>query len=192
VTAKKSSQKELRQSIQAASSKLLDRQSIEEKALGYLNRFDASASRLRRLLEQFVRKRADELGTDAEPYLTIVSETIDRYRASGLVDDRRYGATMARNLAERGASRQAIKSKLFGRGVESNVIEAVVGELAASGASELDAARALVRKRHLGNYRPEGERRANHRRDLGVLARAGFSFDIARQALGLEGADEDF
>jgi regulatory protein len=179
-----------RKSTQADLAKPLDRQTIEDKALSYLNRFDASAARLRRVLTEFVCRRAEELGIDAGPWLTIVRETLERYQTSGLVDDRRYGATMAQTLVERGASRQAIKSKLFARGVAGDVIDKVVGELASSGASELDAARALVRKRKLGNYRPPSERRANFRRDLGVLARAGFAFDTAKQALGVEGADE--
>ena len=171
--------------------KPLDRQTIEEKCLSYLDRFDASASRLRRVLEQFVRQRAKALGVDPTPYRAMIGETIERYQASGLVDDRRFGATMARNLAQRGASRQAIKTKLYGRGIASEVIDEVVKGLNQDVGSELDAARALVRKRKLGNYRPAPDRAPNFRRDLGILARAGFAFDTAKAALGVEGADAD-
>ena len=125
---------------------------------------------------------------DAGPYLTIVGETLERYQQSGLVDDRRFGATMARSLAERGASRQAIKAKLLGRGLPVEVIDEVVNGLNHAGNSELDAAEALVRKRKLGKYRAVSHRRENFRRDLGVLARAGFSLDTAKAALGV--ADE--
>jgi regulatory protein len=168
----------------------LDRQVIEEKALSYLDRFDASASRLRRVLEKFVRQRARELNIDAGPFLALVCETLERYQRSGLVDDRRFGAAMARTLAERGASRQAIKTKLFGRGVSADVIDEVVKELGSDVGTELDSARALVKKRRLGKYRPPNEQRENYRRDLGILARAGFAFDTAKAALSLEGTDE--
>ena len=47
-----------------------------------------------------------------------------------------------------------------------------------------------MRKRKLGHFRPAEERRESFRRDLGVLARAGFAFDTAKAALGVEGADE--
>lgn len=174
-----------------SSPKPLDRAAIEEKALSYLDRFDASAARLRRVLEQFVRRRAKELSVDAGPFLTMVAETLARYQQSGLLDDRRFGTTMARSLAERGSSRQAIQSKLYNRGIASEVIDAVIGELNQTSGTELESARTLVRKRRLGNYRPANERRENFRKDLGVLARAGFSFDTAKTALGVEGADED-
>lgn len=135
-----------------------------------------------------MRHRAKKAGVDAGPYLTIVGETLERYQQSGLVDDRRFGATMARSLAERGASRQAIKAKLLGRGLPVEVIDEVVNGLNHAGNSELDAAEALVRKRKLGKYRAVSHRRENFRRDLGVLARAGFSLDTAKAALGV--ADE--
>lgn len=172
--------------------KPLDRRTIEDKALSYLDRFDASASRLRHVLEQFVRRRAKELAVDAAPFVDVIDEILRRYQTSGLVDDRRYASGMARTLAKRGASRQAIRTKLLGRGVQTDVVQAVVNELGHEVGTELDAARALVLKRHLGHCRPVAERQPNFRRDLGVLARAGFAFDIAKTALNVEGAsDED-
>jgi regulatory protein len=171
--------------------KKLDRQSIEAKALGYLDKFDASASRLRRILSDFVKRRARELGVDPLPHLQTVNETLERYQRSGLLDDRRYGVAMARSLAERGASRQAIKAKLYGRGISAQVVDEIICELGTQGASELSAARALVRKRKIGKYRAENEWHANYRRDLSVLARAGFDFDTAKRALSLQGADEE-
>lgn len=180
-----------RRSSEGQEAKSLDGRAIEEKALAYLNRFDASASRLRQVLEEFVRRRATALAIDATPYLALVDETLARYRSSGLVDDRRFAASMARTLAERGASRQAIRAKLFGRGVEAQIVEAVISELGHEVGTELDAARALVRKRRLGQYRPAQERGQNYRRDLAVLARAGFDFDTAKAALSVEGAAEE-
>ncbi|MGC4069616.1 MAG: regulatory protein RecX [Polyangiaceae bacterium] len=145
------------------------------------------------MLRTFVKQRAKDLDIDANPWLETVREVLSRYRENGLLDDGRYAATMARSLVERGASRQAVRTKLQHRGISSDVVQAVVGQLAAEGGSELDAARALVRKRKLGKMRPEGERREHFKRDLGVLARAGFDFETARRALSVEGAeDEDF
>ena len=44
------------------------------------------------------------------------------------------------------------------------------------------AAHALARRRKLGPYRP-GERSAYREKDLAALARAGFSFGIAREVI---------
>jgi regulatory protein len=66
-----------------------------------------------------------------------------------------------------------------------------MAELGAQGSSELISARALVKKRKIGNYRAKGERRDNYNRDLGVLARAGFDFETAKRALSVEGAEQE-
>ena len=170
---------------------VLDRKSLEAKALSYLDRFDASANRLQRILADFVKRRARALDVDPAPFMSIVAEMLDRYQKNGLVDDRRYGTTMARGLVERGVSRQAIRAKLHARGITASVIDEVVNELGANSQSEVSAARALVKKRKLGNYRPESERRENYRRDLGILARAGFDFETAKRALAAEAATDD-
>ena len=175
----------------ASRSAVLDRGSIEAKALNYLDKFDASVSRLRRVLTDFVKRRARELGVDPSPHLQTVQAILERYQASGLLDDRRYGAAIARSLIERGASRQAIRNKLFGRGIASDMIEGVLRDLGEQEGSELSAARALVRKRKLGNYRDSNDRRDQYRRDLGILARAGFDFDTAKRALAVEGSVDD-
>jgi regulatory protein len=47
-----------------------------------------------------------------------------------------------------------------------------------------------VRRRRLGPYRPQEERAARRQRDLGALARAGFSFDVARRALEISAGEE--
>ena len=170
---------------------VLDRKSLEAKALAYLDRFDASANRLQRILADFVKRRARALDVDPAPFMSIVVEMLDRYQKNGLVDDRRYGATMARGLVERGVSRQAIRAKLYARGITASVIDEVVNELSTNDPSEVSAARALAKKRSLGSYRPESERRENYRRDLGILARAGFDFETAKRALAVEAVTDD-
>jgi len=170
---------------------VLDRKSIEAKALLYLDRFDASANRLQRILADFVKRRAKALDVDPAPFMVIVAEMLDRYQKNGLVDDRRYGTTMARGLVERGVSRQAIRAKLYARGITASVIDEVVNELSTNDPSEVSAARALAKKRKLGNYRPESERRENYRRDLGILARAGFDFETAKRALAVDAVTDD-
>lgn len=171
--------------------KALDRQGIEAKALAYLEKSDASASRLRRVLEDFVKRRALALGVEPEPYLAMISQIVTRYQENGLIDDRRFGTAMATHLSERGISRQVIRMKLQGRGLAGELASEVTQALGTQGHSELEAARTLVKKRRLGNYRPESERRAKFQRDLGVLARAGFDFETAKRALAVEGAKAD-
>lgn len=162
---------------------VLDQAELEAKALAYLDRFDASAAQLGRVLSAFVRRRCPDPARWQAPIDALVA----RYQASGLVDDRRYAETLAQSARARGASRRAILARLGSRGISQELGREVLDRLEqeGSGNAELVAARALVRRRRLGPYRRSGEPRTNFRRDLGVLARAGFDLDTARAALQL-------
>ncbi len=158
---------------------------MEEQALRYLDRFDASAARLTRVLSCAVQKRARAEGFDPAPLLTFIPELVARYTASGLLDDRRFAHNLGRSLVERGASRAKIRAKLGERGIAPTTIEQVLAELVPDADTELEAARALVRRRRLGSERQRAATDPDVRRDLAVLARAGFSYEIARRALAV-------
>ncbi|MBI3204774.1 MAG: regulatory protein RecX [Myxococcales bacterium] len=167
---------------------------LDAAALRYLDRFDTSAKNLRRVLATYVKHAAAERGADAaRDAPALIDALLARYQSSGVLDDSRFAGAMASGLRRRGASARAIEQKLRLRGVDGEVAaRALEGVDADAGAdAELEAARAFVRKRRLGPFRAEAERAARRQRDLGALARAGFSMDVARRALGSAGGGDD-
>ena len=156
---------------------------LEAAALRYLNRFDCSEKKLRSHLATLIRKHSG--GAELAEHVELL---LNRYRASGLVNDERFAQNLAESLQRRGASRRLVAQKLRSRGITRDTAEAVVRS---SPGSDLDAARAFVRRRRLGPHRPEAERQTNRRRDLAALARQGFDHDTASRALGY-GSEEDF
>jgi len=162
----------------------LEPEALEAAALRYLNRFDCSVQKFKRHLGGLIRRREGDRAALEQHVETLVA----RYLASGLLNDERLAGNLAGRLQERGGSRRAIVEKLRRRGVTSGVAQAAVHS---SPQSELEAARAYVKRRRLGQYRPEAERQPNRRRDLAALARTGFDHETAIRALGY-GKDEDF
>jgi regulatory protein len=163
--------------------------SLAAVAVAYLNRRDASGKQLQRRLETWVVQRGEP--PDPLAARPLIVELIARYERSGLVNDKRLAENITEHFRARGNSSRKIQARLSSRGLSSGVIDEVLAaEREAGSEPELAAARALVRKRKLGLVRPAAERAENRRRDLAILARAGFSFDIARRALG-SGRDED-
>ena len=162
----------------------LEPQELEAAALRYLNRFDCSVQKLRGHLSGLVRRRGGDRALLEQHLETLLT----RYQASGVLNDARLAENLASRLQERGGSRRAIVEKLRRRGVTSGVAQAAV---VTSPASELEAARAYVRRRRLGPFRPEADRQENRRRDLAALARTGFDHETAIRALGY-GSDDDF
>jgi len=170
----------------------VDRAALSKVALGYLNRRDASQSKLQAHLERWVaRSYSSEQVLAARP---LIQELLERYQASGLVDDARLAENAVKSLRARGKSARAISYKLSTQGLGAVSIDAALSaDRRENGESELSAAKALVRKRKLGVFRPEAERAEKQRKDMAVLARAGFDFDTCRRALGSgDGADDEF
>lgn len=161
----------------------LPRGKLEEVALRYLNRFDATRQKLMLVFTRYIRRHVTPEGREhAHAAAQLV---LDRYEQNGILDDSRLSANHARALQQRGSSRRKTEHKLRGKGVPSAVIEATLLALETEEpGGDLLAARIYVRKRRLGPYRATEEARAELRqKDLATLARQGFSHDVAKQAL---------
>jgi regulatory protein len=165
----------------------LTRQKLELMALAYVNRFDVSAAKLRQHLTNRVRKAGG-----AEQAAGWIAELVERYQGSGVLDDARFARNLTSQLTARGKSTRAIQQKLAQRGVSSDVTdELMTKRRAEEPGADLEAARTYVRKRKLGPYRTPEKRDEYRHKDLATLARQGFSFDIAKKALGPGSSNDD-
>ncbi|MDD9876552.1 MAG: RecX family transcriptional regulator [Magnetovibrio sp.] len=157
---------------------------LENVALHYLGRYSASAESLRRVLMRRVRRSAEAHGTDAEEAAQWVEALIGKFRGLGYLDDRAYAETRARALRARGVSGRGVRARLREKGVGADDIDAALAALAADVADpELAAALALARRRRLGPYRAGPARAERREKDLAALARAGFSYEVARRVV---------
>ena len=152
---------------------------LQRAALAYLERYSSSSENLRRVLRRKVEKRCRLRGEEAEPFYRLVDEVVSKSLRGGLVDDARYAEARVSALRRRGGSARAIGAKLARKGVDRTTIAAA---LEAHAGDDDEAAHALARRRKLGPYRL-GEREAFRDKDRAALARAGFSFAVARRVI---------
>jgi regulatory protein len=171
-----------------------DAASLHEAALDYLARYAATEAGLRRVLqrriERWARRAAlaagdtETIATQAAQARGTVRDVVARLVAAGAVNDAAYAESRARSLIRAGRSRRAVAAHLAAKGVDPATTQSVLLEDAQS---ELAAALVLARKRRIGPFRTGGAPdAAGQRRELGVLARAGFPQDVARRALEMD------
>ncbi len=155
---------------------------LERVALRYLERYAGSVERVRRVLARRVQRSVEELGTDAEEGRQAIDAVLGKLRRLGYLDDARFAESRARTLRRRGKSRRAVRTALSAQGIDGSTIDALLaGE---DEGAELEAARALVKRRRMGAHRPDPA--AHREKDLARLARAGFSYAVALRALDEE------
>jgi regulatory protein len=151
---------------------------LERWAIHYLGRYASSAENLRRVLVRRVRRHMPEKLPQVSP---LIDALVTRYCESGLLDDAKYAAGRVQSLHRRGASLKAIRAELTAKGIASSHIAGAVSELHSDAADpDLAAACAFARRRRLGPYRRAA---ADHARELGAFARAGFNRRVAEAVL---------
>ena len=165
--------------------------SLENAALYYLQRFSTSAENLRRVLMRRVERSAQAHGTDRAEGSALVDALISRFRGSGLLDDRAYAEAQVATLRRRGMPSRVIRARLRRKGVAEDDVDAGLTAIDEH-ADEPDFAAAVnfARRRRLGPFRPEEDRPGSGDKDLAVLARAGFSYDVARRILAAKTPEE--
>src|SRR6185312_8548227 len=91
---------------------------LEKWALGYLERVASAAENLRRVLRRRVRRHTGDNET-AQRAAALIDELVERYRASGIIDDVVYAAARARGRLARGEPLRRIAAGLAAKGVDA-------------------------------------------------------------------------
>lgn len=162
-----------------------DEASLREAALKHLAKYATTQAGLRRVLDRRIDRWVREQPEPVDPESIAdarqtVRTVVARLAEAGAVDDGAFAAARTARLGRTGHSRRAIAAHLAAKGVDAETARAasVVND-----AQELAAAVTLAFRRRIGPFRAAGSPE-DHRRELGVLARAGFPQPMAEQALG--------
>ncbi len=174
--------------------KRVSQSSLENAALHYLERFSASAESLRRVLMRRVTRAAAVHGDDPAEGADLVEALILRYQQAGLLDDRLYAEARSQSLLRRGTPLMSIRRALCQKGVETDLVDAVLGEMREDFTergvdADLAAASAYAKRRRLGPHRSPDKRALHRDRDLASMGRAGFSWEMARKVIDDGGED---
>ena len=165
------------------------------KAVDYLGRYASSRHKLGQILQRFAKRRLTDY--DAKDIAAAIQQTIDQCSQFGYLDDRQFAVTVARNQRRLGRSQALIRQRLRQHALGDDIIAyalAAADQNSANG--ELEAAFRFAQRRRLG---PFAQRHSAHhqrldphqwkKRDLGAMARAGFSIVISQQVLEHDNPD---
>jgi len=148
---------------------------LKNIALFYLERYDASSFKLKQVLTRRVQKSASQ-GVDVPKDVSKwIIQVVSECEQLGYLNDIRYAENQARRLSEQGKSARFISQKLDLAGIDPQMIQAVLGNY-----DEYEQAKIFARKKHLGS---------DYQKDMAKMARAGFSYEIAKKTLTKENQD---
>jgi regulatory protein len=123
-------------------------------------------------------------GTDRDDLRAEVDAVITRMRELGLLDDAAFAEARARRLFLRGAPRRKVLARLADKGVSAETARNALNRVAQEGVDpDLRAVIAFARRRRLGPWRSPELRAEMRERDAATLARAGFTWSLARTVI---------
>ncbi len=120
-----------------------------------------------------------------------VSEIIDKIvfslEKNNYLNDALYSDSKARNLYRRGYSLNKITYSLKSKGLEEKFIKNSIEKIKNEKSDpDFVSAIKICKKKRIGPMRPEANRELFYKKDMGVLARSGFSYDISKKLLSME------
>ena len=162
---------------------------LKDLAYSYLEKYNPSKQQLKVfLLKKYLTKIK---GTKSKKEVTsIIEEIVSNLEKNKFLNDELYSDSKARMFLRRGYSLNKINKSLRSKGIEDKYVKLSIEKIKDNEIEpDFVSALKLCKRRRIGPLRPGNNRELFYKKDMGILARNGFSFELSKRVLNLE-ADE--
>ena len=162
---------------------------LKDLAYSYLEKYNPSKQQLKVfLLKKYLTKIK---GTKSKKEVTsIIEEIVSNLEKNKFLNDELYSDSKARMFLRRGYSLNKINKSLRSKGIEDKYVKLSIEKIKDNEIEpDFVSALKLCKRRRIGPLRPGDNRELFYKKDMGILARNGFSFELSKSVLNLE-ADE--
>ena len=160
--------------------------SLRDLAYSYLEKYSPSKQQLKVfLLKKYLTKIK---GTKTKKEVSsIIDEIVLKLEKNRIINDELYSDSKARMFLKRGYSLNKINQSLRNKGIDIKYIKQSIDKIKDNEIEpDFVSALKLCKRRRIGPLRPQANRELFYRKDMGILARGGFSFDLSKRVLNLE------
>ena len=146
-------------------------------AINYLSKYSSSKKNLERILKNKIRRTNIEKKEKFTLYNSI-PEIIKKLEKNNFINDYNYATSKVNTLISNGKSKIFIKNYLFKKEINEKLSADIFTELDAEDSNwEIKSARIFARKKNIK------KNNNNNEKNLSKMARAGFSYEIAKKIL---------
>ena len=159
---------------------------LKDLAYSYLEKYSPSKQQLKvYLLKKYLTKIK---GTKSKKEVSsIIDEIIKNLEKNRIVNDELYSDSKARMFLKRGYSLNKINQSLRQKGIDNKYIKQSIDKIREDQIEpDFVSALKLCKRRRIGPLRPQANRELFYKKDMGILARGGFSFDLSKRILNLD------
>ena len=162
---------------------------LRDLAYAYLEKYSTSKQQLKiYLLKKYLTKIKGSMSK--KEVSSIIDEVVRNLEKNRVINDELYSDSKARMYLKRGYSLNKINQSLRHKGIDSKYIKQSIDKIKENEIEpDFVSALKLCKRRRIGPLRPQANRELFYKKDMGILARGGFSFDLSKRILDLD-ADE--
>ena len=127
-------------------------------------------------------------GTKSKKEVTsIIDDIIVNLEKNRVLNDEMYSDSKARMFLRRGYSLNKINQSLRNKGIDIKFIKQSLDKIKEDEIEpDFVSALKLCKRRRIGPLRPGANRELFYKKDMGILARGGFSFELSKRVLDLD------
>ena len=159
---------------------------LRDLAYNYLENYNPSKQQLKvYLLKKYLTKIK---GTNSKKEVSsIIDEIILGLEKNRVLNDQLFSDSKARMFLKRGYSINKINQSLRNKGIDNRFIKETIDKIKENEIEpDFVSALKLCKRRRIGPLRPQSNRELFFKKDMGILARGGFSFDMSKRVLNLD------
>ena len=155
-------------------------------ATAYVEKYAPSKQQLKTyLLKKYLKSSVPSVKKEnISDLVNLVTEDLEKTK---FINDRFYSESKAKNLIQKGSSINKIRNYLFSKGIKDKYIKITLDEIKVNNADQdFFSAIKICKKKRIGPARDENNRTLFYKKDIGILARSGFDFEISKRVMDLE------
>ena len=154
-------------------------------AFNYLEKYAPSKQQLRTyLLKKYLKSGTKNLRK--KNILDLIDIVLEDLEKSKFINDKFYSEMKAKSLINKGSSINKIRSYLFNKGIGEKYIKNTIEKIVENNEDQdFFSAIKICKKKRIGPSRDENNRPLFYKKDIGILARSGFDFEISKKVMEL-------
>jgi len=158
---------------------------IRNFAYSYLEKYSPSKQQLRIYLFKKLIKTKQNISSKKEIF-NLIDSVITTLVDNKFISDRHYSDIKSKTFLKRGYSLNKIRYSLIKKGIDEKYIKASISKIKEKESDpDFFSAIKLCKKRRIGPIREENNRSLFYKKDIAILARSGFSYELSKKILDI-------
>ena len=156
---------------------------IRNFAYSYLEKYSPSKQQLKTHLFKKIVKKKQKISSKKEIF-NLIDSVIFSLVDQKLLSDKYYSDAKSKAFLRKGYSLNKIRYSLIKKGIDAKYIKASISKIKENEADpDFFSAIKMCKKRRIGPNREENNRPLFYKKDISILARSGFSYEISKKVL---------